>query len=63
MSSQTAKASWKFFDGSVVVSQPGSSITVRELILTDRGRKAITTSSKGIQQGATEMAGPRPKAK
>lgn len=63
MAAPAPKGTWKFIDNSVVVSRPGASITVRELVLTEKGRQAITTNSKGIQQGAAETAGPKLKSK
>lgn len=48
----------KFVKGKRVISQPGAKVVVTELILTEYGRKAITTGSQGIKEGASEIFGP-----
>lgn len=48
----------KFVQGSNIISKPGASIVVRELILTEYGQRAIMSGSKGIKEGAREQFGP-----
>ncbi len=49
---------WQFVADSKVISKPGAKIVVKELILTERGRQAITSGSSGIREGAKENFGP-----
>lgn len=49
---------WKFVQSSKVISRPDATIVVKELTLTERGRKAITSGSRGITEGALEEHGP-----
>lgn len=48
----------KFVEGSKVISKPGATLVVKELILTEYGRKSITSGSTGIKEGAKEIFGP-----
>ncbi len=50
----------KLIHGTRQVSKPGATIVVKEIILTDLGRKAITSGSRGIKEGALEEHGPPP---
>ena len=52
MSTTTKPNTWVFVADSKVVSKPGASITVTELILTERGKQAITSGISGIREGA-----------
>ncbi|MGE8519714.1 MAG: sulfatase [Alcaligenes faecalis] len=58
MNTKIKSDSWKFVADSKVVSKPGAKIVVKELILTEQGRRAITSGSKGITEGAKENFGP-----
>lgn len=58
MNTAEQKQKWKFVESSRTISKPGATIVVKELILTDRGRQAITSGSTGIKQGAPERIGP-----
>lgn len=58
MNTKIKSDSWKFVADSKVVSKPGAKIVVKELILTEQGRRAITSGSKGIAEGAKENFGP-----
>lgn len=58
MTTAAKKPPEKFFNGSRLISKPGAIMQVRELILTEYGRRAITSGSTGIMQGAFELAGP-----
>ena len=48
----------KFVEGTITISRPGATLLVNELILTDQGRQALTSGSKGITKGAKENYGP-----
>ena len=49
---------WKFVADRRTVSKPGAKITVKELILTERGLEAITSGATQIKEGAVKVHGP-----
>lgn len=55
---RTRASAAKLIEGTRQVSKPGATIVVKEIILTDRGRQAITSGSRGIKEGALEEHGP-----
>lgn len=59
-SSKTISAP-KLIERENILSRPGATVIVKELILTKKGRDAITTGSSGITQGAKELHGPKAK--
>lgn len=58
MNTPHKQESWKFVEAEKVVSKPGAKITVKELILTEKGLEAITSGSSGIKEGAVKIHGP-----
>jgi len=60
MNTVTQKPTTAFFSGSRVISEPHAVVTVKELTLTEAGRRALTSGSTGITQGAREALEPLP---